>query len=78
MEVSIKRCEYIISDNLKRIRTSRKLTQAKMAELCDLSDRGYRRIENCEGSTKLESLNKISKGTGFTQAELLTENLKVE
>lgn len=74
----MKKCEYIISDNLKRIRRNRKLTQAKMAELCGLSDRGYRRIENCEGSTKLESLNKLSAGTGYTQAELLTENLEIE
>lgn len=78
MEVSVKRCEYIIRDNLRRIRKRQNLTQAKLAELCGMSVRGYRKIENCETSTTLESLNMLSKATGFTQAELLTENLIIK
>lgn len=43
-----------------------------------MSVRGYRKIENCEISTTLESLNMLSEATGFTQAELLTENLIIK
>lgn len=78
MEVSVKRCEYIIRDNLRRIRKKQNLTQARLAELCGMSVRGYRKIENCETSTTLESLNMLSKATGFTQAELLTETLIIK
>ncbi len=78
MGVSAKKSEYILRDNLKRIRKGWGLTQEKMAELCGLSVRGYRNIENCEKSATLKSLNKIAEGTGFTQAELLTENLIIE
>lgn len=76
-EVSAKKCEYIIRDNLRRIRKKQKLTQAKLAELCDMSVRGYRKIERCETSATLESLNRLSEATGYTQAELLTENLLI-
>lgn len=69
--------EYIVRNNLKRIRKKWHLTQEKMAELCCMSERGYRMIENCELSTTLHSLNKLAEGTGYTAAELLTENLVV-
>ena len=55
-----------------------KLSQESLAELCGMSVRGYRKIENCESSATLESLNKLSEATGFTQIQLLTEDLVIE
>lgn len=55
-----------------------KLSQESLAELCGMSVRGYRKIEKCESSATLESLNKLSEATGFTQIQLLTEGLVIE
>jgi len=70
--------EIVLAKNVRQFRKKRGLSQEEMAELCSLSPRGYRMIENCEVSTKLENVNKLSKGTGLTGAQLLTENLIVE
>lgn len=79
MEVSAKKCEYTLGCNIKRIREKKmKLSQESLAELCGMSVRGYRKIENCESSATLESLNKLSEATGFTQIQLLTEDLVIE
>jgi len=70
--------ESVSARNVRKFRKKRGLSQEKMAELCKLSSRGYRMIENCEVSTKLENVNKLSKGTGLTGAQLLNENLIIE
>jgi len=70
--------EIVLAKNVRKFRKKRGLSQEEMAELCNLSSRGYRMIENCEVSTKLENVNKLSKGTGLTGAQLLTENLIIE
>ncbi len=70
--------ESVLARNVRQFRKKRGLSQEKMAELCNLSPRGYRMIENCEVSTRLENVNKLSKGTGLTWMQLLDENLIIE
>ncbi len=70
--------EIVLARNVRQFRKKRGLSQEEMAELCNLSSRGYRMIENCEVSTRLENVNKISEGTGLTGAQLLNENLIIE
>jgi transcriptional regulator with XRE-family HTH domain len=67
------KAEVILAENLKLYRKQHHLSQERMAERCNLSVRGYGKIENCEVTTLLKSLDKISEGIGMTQAELLTD-----
>ena len=63
--------ETILANNLKRYRAKQKLSQEELAARSDLSTRGYGKIERGEVRASLGTLDKLSRGTGLTQAVLL-------
>ncbi len=68
----------ILSANLKQYRAKHKLSQEELAARAELSTRGYGKIERAEVHSSLETLDKLSRGTGLSQANLLSEPLEVE
>lgn len=52
---------YIVKNNLKNNRIEKKLSQAKLAKLADISERQYIRIEKGEQDPKTQTSLKIAK-----------------
>lgn len=60
-----------LSANLRRVRTSRKLTQSELAEQAGLSREGYRRIEDGIVEPRVDSLRRVASILGVRVEELL-------
>lgn len=61
----------ILANNLKQYRERVQISQEELAARSDLSTRGYGKIERGEVRASLGTLDKLSRGTGLTQAVLL-------
>ena len=66
----------ILSLNLKKYRKENRISQAEMAARAELSTRGYGKIERGEVQSSLDTLDKLCRATGLSQAFLLTENME--
>ena len=66
------KAKMILTSNLKSFRAKNKISQEELAARANLSTRGYGKIERGEVQPSLETLDKLSQGTGLSQAELLT------
>lgn len=60
-----------LSANLRRVRTSRKLSQSELAEQAGLSREGYRRIEDGLVEPRVDSLRRVASILGVRTDELL-------
>ena len=65
--------KYVLAKNLKRFRMENNISQEEIAEMANLSVRGYGKIERCEVNASLDTLDKLVDGTGLTRAQLLTD-----
>ncbi len=68
--------EKILSLNLKKYRKENRISQEEMAARAELSTRGYGKIERGEVQSSLDTLDKLCRATGLSQAFLLTENME--
>ena len=66
----------ILSLNLKKYRNENRISQEEMAARAELSTRGYGKIERGEVQSSLDTLDKLCRATGLSQAFLLTENME--
>ena len=66
----------ILSLNLKKYRKENRIFQEEMAARAELSTRGYGKIERGEVQSSLDTLDKLCRATGLSQAFLLTENME--
>lgn len=66
----------ILSLNLKKYRKENRISQEEMAARAELSTRGYGKIERGEVQSSLNTLDKLCRATGLSQAFLLTENME--
>lgn len=66
----------ILSLNLKKYRKENRISQEEMAARAELSTRGYGKIERGEVQSSLDTLDKLCRATGLSQAFLLTENME--
>ena len=66
----------ILSLNLKKYRKENRISQEEMAARAELSTRGYGKIEKGEVQSSLDTLDKLCRATGLSQAFLLTENME--
>ena len=60
-----------LSANLRRLRTSRKLSQSDLAKQAGLSREGYRRIEDGAVEPRVDSLRRVASVLGVRAEELL-------
>lgn len=65
--------KYILAYKLKAYRVKNDLTQEEFAEKTGLSTRCCGKVERCEVSTTLDTLDKIAAAIGLTTSELLRE-----
>jgi len=65
--------EETLARNLIKIRNKNNWTQETVAELCDLSVRYWGKMERCQTTATLSTLNKITTGLNISAAELLNE-----
>lgn len=68
----------IFAFNLKKYRIENKLTQREIAEMCDLSTREVAKIEKGCVAVTLDTLDKISIGTGLSFIYLLTNDVSFD
>ncbi len=66
----------ILSLNLKKYRKENRISQEEMAARAELSTRGYGKIERGEVQSSLDTLDKLCRATGLSQAFLLTKNME--
>jgi transcriptional regulator with XRE-family HTH domain len=60
-----------VSENIKRIRKERGLTQKKLGELCGIAEPNIRKYENGKQNPKLETVEKIASALGVTPFDLM-------
>ena len=65
-------CRVILACNLSEYRTINGLSQEDLAHQIGIEVKTYARIEKAKGHTNLKILDRISRGTGMTPAQLLT------
>lgn len=65
--------KLILSVNLKQYREKNRLSQEELAARAELSTRGYGKIERGEVHSSLETLDKLARATGMSQARLLSD-----
>lgn len=68
----------ILSKNLQKFRERTGVSQEEVSFDADISQKTYSRVERAKVHTSLEVLDKISKATGLSVIELLTEDEEVE
>jgi len=66
--------KFVLAKNLKRFRMENNISQEEIADMANLSVRGYGKIERCEVNASLDTLDKLVDGTGLSRAQLLTDN----
>lgn len=64
----------ILAQNLSAIRANRHLTQEACAGQCEISTRFWGKIERCEVSPSLNTLQKICSGIGVRPSDLLDDS----
>lgn len=62
----------VLANNLKLYREQRKLTQNDLAERANMSVRGYGKIERCEVSPSLKTIEVLATAVGTTPDKLLS------
>lgn len=67
-----------IGNNLYRIRKSKGLTQAEVAEKADFSDRTYADIERGSTNMRIETLLKICEALNITPNDILVSDNVIE
>lgn len=60
-----------VSENIKRIRKERGLTQKRLGELCGIAEPNIRKYENGKQNPKLETVEKIASALGVTPFDLM-------
>ena len=65
--------KFVLAKNLKRFRMENNISQEEIADMANLSVRGYGKIERCEVNASLDTLDKLVDGTGLSRAQLLTD-----
>lgn len=69
--------QYVTGGIIKKMREERKLTQARLAELLNVSDKTISKWETGRGYPDITMLDAVSKALGLSVAELLSgENIK--
>ncbi len=61
----------IIGENIKRIRTEKKLTQKQLGDLCGMADSAIRRYELGKANPKIETVEKIAKAMNVEIFDLM-------
>lgn len=70
--------QEILSQNLKRIRKEKKLSQVLIAEKSGVITSTYSRVESCQVSPNLSTLEKLTEAMGVPMAEFFREEPKIE
>lgn len=70
--------QEILSENLKRIRKEKKLSQVVIAERSGVITSTYSRVESCQVSPNLSTLEKLAEAMEVPMAEFFREERKVE
>ena len=65
--------KVVLAKHLKRFRMENNISQEEIADMANLSVRGYGKIERCEVNASLDTLDKLVDGTGLSRAQLLTD-----
>lgn len=65
--------KFVLAKNLKQFRKENNISQEEIADMANLSVRGYGKIERCEVNASLDTLDKLVDGTGLSRAQLLTD-----
>ncbi len=65
--------QKILAINLKKYRRQNHISQEELAARAELSTRGYGKIERGEVHPSLETLDKLARATGLSQAHLLSD-----
>lgn len=67
-----------VGENIKRIRTAKKLSQKEVIAIANLDSAQYSRIENCKTDPTVTTLDKIAKALGISLSDLFasTDELK--
>ena len=60
-----------LAENLKRFRKENKMSREELALNCAISTRQLSDIENCKCNTTVDTIDKLSAGTGISVSELL-------
>ena len=63
----------LIGQNIKKIRSSKNITQFKLAALCDFEKASMSRIESGKTNTTILTLHKISKALDVPITEFFSE-----
>ena len=70
--------QNILSENLKRIRKEKKLSQVVIAERSGVITSTYSRVESCQVAPNLSTLEKLAEAMEVPIAEFFREEKKVE
>ena len=70
--------QNILSENLKRIRKEKKLSQVVIAERSGVITSTYSRVESCQVAPNLSTLEKLAEAMEVPMAEFFREEKKVE
>lgn len=69
--------EKRLARNLLKIRQENKWSQETAAELCDISERYWGKLERGQAAATIVVLEKLERGLQVSAAELLSETLKI-
>lgn len=69
--------EKRLARNLLKIRQENKWSQETAAELCDISERYWGKLERGQAAATIIVLEKLERGLQVSAAELLSETLKI-
>ena len=67
---------YMIGNNLYKVRKTKGLTQAEVAEISDLSDRAYADIERGSVTMRIDTLLKICAALHITPNDILVSEFE--
>jgi transcriptional regulator with XRE-family HTH domain len=70
--------QKVLSENLKRIRKEKKLSQVVIAERSGVITSTYSRVESCQVSPNLSTLEKLAEAMDVPMAEFFREEQEVE
>jgi len=65
-----------LGEKIRAIRKRKKITQAEVADLLEISQRAYSKIENGETNLKVKRLDKIAQFLNVNTAQFLDEGMK--
>lgn len=70
--------QQVLSENLKRIRKEKKLSQSLVSERSGVITSTYSRVESCQVSPNLSTLEKLAEAMEVPMSEFFQETKKVE